>query len=45
VLHDDLQAVDRHLPDYDWFEQDDDRQDAKRFAFEIGSGRRVELKF
>ena len=42
-FHDDLQAVERYLPDFDWFEQVDDRHDRRCFRSETGAGRSLEF--
>lgn len=42
---DDLQAVDRDLPDCDWFELGEEREAARRTADELWAERRIQLEF
>jgi hypothetical protein len=42
---DDLQAVDRDLPDCDWFELGEEREVARRTANDLWAERRGELEF
>ena len=42
---DDLQAVDRALPDCDWFESVEEQDAARRAADELWAERRVQIEF
>lgn len=42
---DDLQAVDRNLPDSDWFESGENREVFRNTADELWAARSVELEF